>query len=657
MVLLALCGLLAGCGGGAPAGTISGAAPVPTTASSGQAQVRITIPSPNGSSSRRRDYIGSDAAGITVGVGPHGGTLTTYAFALSGATCTTSGGLKTCSIAVAAPYGDDDFAMSIYDAAPISGSIPVAAHLLGTAIDSGVSIVAGSPPPTVAVVIAAQVGTVGVGTTMLTFAADGNPHTASIVVAPEDYNDQPIAGSSTTYANPISVSLGESGGSGHASLTVNGSPSGTSATLTQSNQGLGVSYDGGGSTSYVATITLSAAGATSGTVEIVPMHVSTTSAFYSAGALSFTAPSQQATFTVSEAAGNNAYTAALNSGSCSGSVSGAGSGASAAFTLTSVGPAAAPCSFTIADALGASISVPYTTTTSSGSLSIGGISEYALVHSNSGPEPIIAGPDGHLWVGDTNTNAIDQIATSGADSTFSLSEQVLALAAGNDGNLWFVNASNQVYSTTTSGAASGYTIGGTVNTSLQGITVGPDGNLWINDPGDGQLWQVSAQHVLLATYTLDTGIGAGITSGSDGRLWIPSGNHIWAVAPGGTPVSYPLASCVSASQVANDPVNSMLYVTCNASNFIDVVTTSGSVTPVSTLQSDAPRGIVYGPDGNIWFAAPGTNSIARFDVSTGAITRFAIPTSGAFPIDLCVGPDGRIWFAEFSTSKIGALVP
>jgi len=52
--------------------------------------------------------------------------------------------------------------------------------------------------------------------------------------------------------------------------------------------------------------------------------------------------------------------------------------------------------------------------------------------------------------------------------------------------------------------------------------------------------------------------------------------------------------------------------------------------------------IVIGPDGNLWTSG---QALYRVDLSTGALTRFALP-SGAGSI--VVGPDGNFWLAGFS---------
>ncbi len=330
--------------------------------------------------------------------------------------------------------------------------------------------------------------------------------------------------------------------------------------------------------------------------------------------------------------------------------------------VDSTGAAAAPCVMNVTDGLGASYAIPYTTTTSSlGGVTIGGVTEYAMTNPSSHPEPIVAGPDGNLWVGDETHGTLDKITTSGVDTPYSAPNgPPFAIAAANDGDVWFLDASNALYQASPSGSITMHSALG-VTGSLQGLVAGPDGNLWIVDQGDGEVLQVSMQAQTLNTYGFggNTANG-GIAVGNDGRVYVldPGPPAIYAITPGGNTQTIDIGSgCTGPSQIANDASDGNLYVTCSTSNSILQVQTGGAQTNYPIGQGDAPRGLIAGPDGSVWFAAPGTNTIGRFNLSTDAFTHYAIPTSGAYPIDLALGSDGRIWFTEFSASKVGVLTP
>jgi virginiamycin B lyase len=82
-------------------------------------------------------------------------------------------------------------------------------------------------------------------------------------------------------------------------------------------------------------------------------------------------------------------------------------------------------------------------------------------------------------------------------------------------------------------------------------------------------------------------------------------------------------------------------------------TAAGTITefPVPTAGSQ-PKGIQFGPDGNLWFTEQIGDKIGRITTS-GVITEFPIPTSNSQPFNITPGPDGNLWFTETIGNKIG----
>jgi streptogramin lyase len=457
----------------------------------------------------------------------------------------------------------------------------------------------------------------------------------------------------------------ETGGSGHVQLTVNGTLAGSTATLAQSSQSLGVSYDGGGAAGYYATITLSASGAASESFEVVPLFVTSASPLYSNGAIAFTAPSQALSMTATEAVpSGQTYTATVKTG-CHAAVSPAtGSGASYPFSVTS-GPAAeTSCTVTVADSLGASIAIPYSEQGTSGGITIGGIQEYHTPVNS--PNTIVSGADGNVYVSATQSNAgtltgstVWVYNTSGSEVAWSaaLTNDPVSIAAGPDGKLWFVGNSNSVYTYTTNGdVVSSYAPAGA--SSLAAITVGPDGNLWMVDSGNGNVYDVSPSFGTVATYNI---------AGSP-TLIAASSSAVYAIVPGATSTLYRLTvgggqtsstipgTNIGPAAMTVDPAGNVWVAEANTSSIDEYVPGTGW-TQHPIQQNDGPLGIVVGGDGNIWFTAPHSNSIGALNITSGTFAHFAIPTSGASPAGITLGSDGRIWFTESAQIQIGAITP
>ena len=75
-----------------------------------------------------------------------------------------------------------------------------------------------------------------------------------------------------------------------------------------------------------------------------------------------------------------------------------------------------------------------------------------------------------------------------------------------------------------------------------------------------------------------------------------------------------------------------------------------------------PIGVTDGPDGNIWFTEPYTNSVGFINPSTHAVAEFALSTTSSGPLFITTGGNGHLWFtaqgpAANSTGSIGEIDP
>lgn len=116
------------------------------------------------------------------------------------------------------------------------------------------------------------------------------------------------------------------------------------------------------------------------------------------------------------------------------------------------------------------------------------------------------------------------------------------------------------------------------------------------------------------------------------------------------------ASGASADGIAAGP-DGNLWFADPGTNAIGRITTSGSITefPIPTSNS-RPYQIVSGPDGNLWFSEANTNQVGRITTS-GYVNEFPVPTSSAKILGITAGPDGNVWFTEGDALKIGRITP
>ncbi|MGH7484629.1 MAG: virginiamycin B lyase family protein, partial [bacterium] len=182
------------------------------------------------------------------------------------------------------------------------------------------------------------------------------------------------------------------------------------------------------------------------------------------------------------------------------------------------------------------------------------------------------------------------------------------------------------------------------------ITPGSDGALWFTDEGADAIGRISVTGEVkeFATPTRTSGPGAttldietnGITSGPDGNLWFTENNNgagqIGRCTPKGAITEFPVHGGEPTS-ITKGPDGNLWFTDNSFNNAIGVITPSGVVKEytIPTAYS-GPSSIVSGPDRNLWFIEAG--KIGRVTTG-GAFTTFPMPKNTGGPTELTVGPD------------------
>ena len=272
---------------------------------------------------------------------------------------------------------------------------------------------------------------------------------------------------------------------------------------------------------------------------------------------------------------------------------------------------------------------------------------------------VVEGPDKAIWAATQGsaspyTGSVFRMVSSGTDigqatSAVLANSAPTAICVGPDGNLWVADSNGGVWRVTLAFGSTFYALSGSYPT---GIVTGPDNNLWVVDQNRG-LWKVttggSAELFPLATPSPNDNLG----SGPGGYLWAPGSSttagYVIRMATDGTATNIQIWPYQSDAVAAVDGPDGRAWVvaewiyasatqpTSPLTGGTFAVSTDGVVEyyPFPTLAGQAPLAITVGADKRLWIA---DNSGAVWALTTsGAFTKYALGT-GANPSSITAGP-------------------
>jgi streptogramin lyase len=294
---------------------------------------------------------------------------------------------------------------------------------------------------------------------------------------------------------------------------------------------------------------------------------------------------------------------------------------------------------------------------------------------------IVAGADGNVWFTNPGQYKVGRVTRSGAITQFDLPAIVggpSGITGGPDGNTWVTtNALGQgrqdwILRIGPDGAVAQFQAGqgsGNSGTGPQGITAGPDGNLWFTEFWANRIGRMTPAGVLteFPIPSYETG-PRGIVTGPDGNLWFVEShfNHtaVARITTAGEVTEYSLGGSALDQLQPSDIVlgsdgNLWLNQTHPSAPQGEIVRVAldGSLKVFAMPKGTRPAGIASGPDGKIWFTDWNQNTIGRMG-PTGTLRQFPLPRPNSEPTGIVAGRDGRLWFTEGSRiGSIGTTVP
>jgi virginiamycin B lyase len=286
---------------------------------------------------------------------------------------------------------------------------------------------------------------------------------------------------------------------------------------------------------------------------------------------------------------------------------------------------------------------------------------------------VALGSDGAIWFTEFNEPKIGRIDPVGQMTEYPIpsGNDGVEIAAGQSGTLWFTElqptggpSPTSIGSITTSGAIVEYPVPNAATAQLQGIALGPDGNVWFVDDGNNIIGTITPAGVI----TSHGGIHVGafpydITPGpiADNDLWFTEKNlgRVGKITVSGTVTEFSLKSSSVAPRGIVLGSDGNLWVAQSATFKIAKVTTGGTVTEYDNLGSELPYEVADGPDGNLWIASP-SGVLQQFVIASKQFDPSicipkGCPHGSAYPANVATGSDGDLWFGAVYGGYIGVL--
>ena len=244
------------------------------------------------------------------------------------------------------------------------------------------------------------------------------------------------------------------------------------------------------------------------------------------------------------------------------------------------------------------------------------------ITANSGPSGITAGPDGNLWFTEHDGNRIGRITPAGTVTEFSAASRPTAARRyrGGTGRQPLVHrepAAARIGRITPAGAVTEFSSGISAGSGPQGITAGPDGNLWFTEFGGNRIGRHGA-----ATH----GDRRLAEQRQRGRRHHDHRHRHRTSAP------LPGETLVLAGGVRLPRSSAAARLSCTAQTLPH---TAGTVDVTVTVNGGS--------------SAPSAGDQFTYTTST-PLTTFTEFSTGITPAagrtDITVGPDGNLWFTE-----------
>jgi virginiamycin B lyase len=290
-----------------------------------------------------------------------------------------------------------------------------------------------------------------------------------------------------------------------------------------------------------------------------------------------------------------------------------------------------------------------------------------------------ADQQGNIWFGEMFANALARLdPQTGRVSTWTPPKgqnNIMATAIDRQGNVWFTeqaanyigqfNPATQQFRTYPLKQVHGH------SSAPQDLKFDASGNLWFTEVNGARIGRLNPESGAISTWPVPPP-SSGVPSlpfclavTPTGLVWFGdlSGGAIGSLDPNtGAVRLYHLASKqTEVYAMSADASGTVWFSELQGGNLGRVDSLSGSVTEIplpDTLPgtSTSIYDLQIAPNGDIWLAGAGANSLVRYDPGTREFTFYQLSIPASIPFGLTFDRSGRLWFtASTNPNYIGVM--
>ncbi len=293
--------------------------------------------------------------------------------------------------------------------------------------------------------------------------------------------------------------------------------------------------------------------------------------------------------------------------------------------------------------------------------------EYKVTTASSSPFAIVTGRDGFLYFSEQAASQIGQLTTGGVikeikTKTAAAGPAGILVSVG-DGNIWFTESLNHSISTITSfttGATNEYAVAW-ANSKPQFLTNGVVQNtMYFTDPGANAIGEITTSGTITGPFAIPTANAnpQGITQGPDNNIWFCENNaakigHL-NVATNTVDHEYALAAGANPYNIIVGPDGALWFTENNpAAPKLGRLTTTGVLNEYPLTGAKSALGLILDVFNNIDLVDSANNAIGQFNVNSLTYTEYPIKTATSGATWITLGPDQKLYFTETTANQIG----